>query len=216
MAALSEFRSFSAIAASFILDVSRSPSSRIFSKRSSLNSPRVASSPWLRSSKAVFWAWTLWNCTCKSSCFTFKMVISLVACSARAACACATSSCAELFSRESSASSLARRRPEHSSLSWQASAAKASYSSELLVVARSTSSRTFSLLISCSSLLNCSSSASEALPAPASLEQHSSCPCSLAFSLRMSSISWRSWSSWCCASVCFPISSMEGRLSNWP
>mmetsp|Transcript_44580 Transcript_44580/g.129641 ORF Transcript_44580/g.129641 Transcript_44580/m.129641 type:complete len:315 (-) Transcript_44580:3049-3993(-) len=62
-AARSELRSFSAITASFIFAVSNSPSTRIFSKRSSRSSARVDSSAWLRSSMAAFCARTRWYCT---------------------------------------------------------------------------------------------------------------------------------------------------------
>mmetsp|Transcript_100011 Transcript_100011/g.282347 ORF Transcript_100011/g.282347 Transcript_100011/m.282347 type:complete len:258 (-) Transcript_100011:1981-2754(-) len=159
----SELRILSLMASSRILDVSSSPATRIFSRRSSRTSARSASSPFARSSKAAFCAWSLCISTCSSSCEVLRTSSASVSFSLRAACARALSSCAALCSSWSSALSFPRRSVEHSSRKVLTSVDKASYSAGLFAVASSTSIRAFSRRSSCSSRLTCSNSASSAL-----------------------------------------------------
>mmetsp|Transcript_98802 Transcript_98802/g.288216 ORF Transcript_98802/g.288216 Transcript_98802/m.288216 type:complete len:279 (+) Transcript_98802:2106-2942(+) len=186
--------------------VSKSPSSRIFSRRSSRNSLCVASSPWTRCSRAVFCACTRWNCTCRSSCAVLRVPSSVDDFSARVACSRRVSSWVERCSSCTCESSLARWRLEHSSRRWQTSEARASYSSALFMATMSTSSLTFSWRRPWSSWRRCSTSAEEAPAAGL----HSSSPCRRAFSLRRSRMSCRvcsaCWDSLCRSWSCRALS----------
>mmetsp|Transcript_49077 Transcript_49077/g.136918 ORF Transcript_49077/g.136918 Transcript_49077/m.136918 type:complete len:516 (+) Transcript_49077:1379-2926(+) len=186
----------SAIPSSLIFAHSSSLSSRSFSTFISRNSCHAASVSADRSSSAAFWACTRCSCTCRSSFWALASLNSAAAPAARWACAFALSSSALWRSSLLVASSFSLRMAESSSRRVPVSNTTASYSAWLLQVASSTCSWALSRRSPASSCRRASASRSEAPPPPPPAPPATSrAPCSLAFSLRTSSISWRSFSS---------------------